>query len=264
IRDKIDMKYIISPPPLRAVAITNTFRHGFSRTATFPSAPPLTQLFHSFTGMHLQLLLCYKNYQFKEQRYLQTGQQRYLDYETSNYKSHIKWMHVLQSDLLFVYDQHATAEDDLDIIDSTPAFNSHEILAPKNDINEYIKVIKSAFDSMEDGVISPSAYDTAWVALIEDGNGPGGGPRFPSSLQWVVNHQLRDGSWGDPLMFSACDRIINTLACVIALSFWNMHPDKCKKGLEFVDKYVNKLKEEKDEHMTIGFEIIFPVLIELA
>lgn len=35
-------------------------------------------------------------------------------------------------------------------------------------------------------------------------------------------------------------------------------------GLEFVDKNLNKLKEEKDEHMTIGFEIIFPGLIELA
>ncbi|PWA50631.1 copalyl pyrophosphate synthase 1 [Artemisia annua] len=134
---------------------------------------------------------------------------------------------LLQSDLLFLYDQHATAEDDLDIIHTTPASNSEEILAPKNDISEYIKAIKSAFDSMEDGVISPSAYDTAWVALIKDVNGPGGGPQFPSSLQWVVNHQLRD-------------------------------------GLEFVDKNLTKLKEEKDEHMNIGFEIIFPGLIELA
>ncbi|KAF2325195.1 hypothetical protein GH714_025086 [Hevea brasiliensis] len=65
-----------------------------------------------------------------------------------------------------------------------------------NEIIKRIQSIKSMLDSMEDGEISISAYDTAWVALVEDVNGSGA-PQFPSSLQWISNNQLPDGSWGD-------------------------------------------------------------------
>lgn len=85
--------------------------------------------------------------------------------------------------------------------------------------------------SLDDGEISISAYDTAWVALVEDINGSGQ-PQFPSSLLWIYNNQLPDGSWGDTEIFSAHDRLINTLACVIALKTWNMCPEKCKKGVK--------------------------------
>lgn len=86
---------------------------------------------------------------------------------------------------------------------------------------------------MEDGEISVSAYDTAWVGLVPDVNGSGE-PQFPSSLVWIANNQLSDGSWGDTHIFSAHDRLINTLACVLALKSWNLHPDKCEKGLLFI------------------------------
>ena len=82
---------------------------------------------------------------------------------------------------------------------------------------------------MEDGEITISAYDTAWVALVEDVHGSGA-PQFPSSLEWIAKNQLPDGSWGDSELFSAHDRIINTLAGVVALKSWNMHPEKCEKG----------------------------------
>ncbi|KAJ6391997.1 hypothetical protein OIU77_025875 [Salix suchowensis] len=39
------------------------------------------------------------------------------------------------------------------------------------EINEHVKTIKAMLDMMEDGEISISAYDTAWVALVEDING---------------------------------------------------------------------------------------------
>lgn len=82
---------------------------------------------------------------------------------------------------------------------------------------------------MDDGEITISAYDTAWVALVGDMNEPGV-PQFPSSLQWIVNNQLSDGSWGDDKLFLAHDRILNTLACVIALKSWNVDPEKMEKG----------------------------------
>jgi len=98
-----------------------------------------------------------------------------------------------------------------------------------NEIKKRVDTIKSILGSMEDGEITVSAYDTAWVALIEDVHGTGV-PQFPSSLEWIAKNQHPDGSWGDKELFSAHDRIINTLACVIALKTWNMHPEKCEKG----------------------------------
>ncbi|KAJ4846430.1 (-)-kolavenyl diphosphate synthase tps28, chloroplastic [Turnera subulata] len=132
-----------------------------------------------------------------------------------------------------------------------------------NDIIEYVKSIKSMLGSMEDGEISISAYDTAWVALVEDLEG-NGTPQFPSSLRWIANNQLPDGSWGDGDIFEAHDRLINTLACVIALKSWNLHPDKCEKGMSFFKENLCKLEDENPEHMPIGFEVAFPSLLELA
>lgn len=84
--------------------------------------------------------------------------------------------------------------------------------------------------SMGDGEINISPYDTAWAAMVEAGGGGRRRPQFPSSLDWISKHQFPDGSWGDKT-FSIYDRILNTLACVVALRSWNMHPDKSDKGL---------------------------------
>ncbi|KAH7517222.1 hypothetical protein FEM48_Zijuj09G0039900 [Ziziphus jujuba var. spinosa] len=133
----------------------------------------------------------------------------------------------------------------------------------RNEIKERVESIKSKLASMDDGEISVSAYDTAWVALVEDIHGSGT-PQFPSSLQWIANNQLPDGSWGDCEIFSAHDRIINTLACVVALKSWNVHPDKCHKGMEFLKENISRLRNENTEHMPIGFEVAFPSLLEIA
>ena len=42
-----------------------------------------------------------------------------------------------------------------------------------------------------------------------------------SSFKWLIDNQLQDGSWGDPHMFLIREKIINTLACVLALKTWN-------------------------------------------
>ncbi|GMJ01143.1 GA REQUIRING 1, ARABIDOPSIS THALIANA ENT-COPALYL DIPHOSPHATE SYNTHETASE 1 [Hibiscus trionum] len=130
-------------------------------------------------------------------------------------------------------------------------------------IKEHVDNIKSMLGSMENGEISCSAYDTAWVALIEDVNGSGS-PQFPSTLEWIANNQLPDGSWGDDQIFVAHDRLINTLACVVALKTWNIHPDKYQKGISFFKENISKLENENAEHMPIGFEVAFPSLLEVA
>ncbi|KAL5860226.1 hypothetical protein ACOSQ4_001522 [Xanthoceras sorbifolium] len=136
-------------------------------------------------------------------------------------------------------------------------------IAKPSEIKERVETIKEILGSMGDGEISISAYDTAWVALVEDINGSGA-PQFPSSLEWIANNQLSDGSWGDDIIFFAHDRLINTLACVVALKTWNINQDKCEKGLSFIKENISKLENENDEHMPIGFEVAFPSLIEIA
>ena len=58
-----------------------------------------------------------------------------------------------------------------------------------------VNEIKAKLNFMEEGEISPSAYDTAWLAriLAIDGSRK---PQFPQMLKWVTDNQLRDGSWG--------------------------------------------------------------------
>lgn len=103
------------------------------------------------------------------------------------------------------------------------------VLDRSGEIKGFIERIKAMLSSFDDGDITISAYDTAWVALVKDVSGSGR-PQFPSSLEWIVNNQLPDGSWGDHLIFLAHDRLSSTLACIIALTSWNIHPSKCEKG----------------------------------
>ncbi|CAN6453670.1 unnamed protein product [Victoria cruziana] len=133
-------------------------------------------------------------------------------------------------------------------------------------VHRQIAIVRSMLRSMGDGEISVSAYDTAWVALVaeEEGKGRRRRPRFPSCLEWIAQNQLPDGSWGDSLMFSAHDRVINTLACVIALKTWNHSSYKWKQGLSFLRANMCKLGAENLEHMPIGFEVAFPSLLEIA
>ncbi|CAK9151075.1 unnamed protein product [Ilex paraguariensis] len=136
-------------------------------------------------------------------------------------------------------------------------------VSTSNKIKEHVDKIQSMLVSMGEGEISISAYDTAWVALVEDING-GGVPQFPNSLQWIANNQLPDGSWGESNIFSAYDRLISTLACVVALKSWNIHPNRIEKGLSFIKENICKLEDENAEEMLVGFEVGFPSLMEIA
>ncbi|MQM17237.1 hypothetical protein Taro_050205 [Colocasia esculenta] len=126
-----------------------------------------------------------------------------------------------------------------------------------------ISKIKAMLESIGDGEISISAYDTAWVALVPDIHGSHG-PQFPSSLQWIKENQLPDGSWGDRDFFISYDRLLNTLACVIALKTWSVCPDRCQRGITFLWGNIHRLQEEDEDHMPIGFEVAFPSLVEIA
>ena len=99
--------------------------------------------------------------------------------------------------------------------------------------------IRASLRSAAGGDLDISLYDTAWIALVRKLDG-GEGPEFPSCIDCIARNQLPDGSWGDEAFFVAQDRLINTLACVIALKTGNVHSDKCNKGTIFNSLYNNK------------------------
>nr|AEZ55684.1 copalyl diphosphate synthase 2 [Salvia miltiorrhiza] len=129
-------------------------------------------------------------------------------------------------------------------------------------IEDSIEYVKNLLMTSGDGRISVSPYDTSIVALIKDVKGRNA-PQFPSCLEWIAQHQMADGSWGDEF-FCIYDRIVNTLACVIALKSWNVHAHMIQKGVAYVNENVHKLKDGNLEHMTSGFEIVVPALVQRA
>jgi halimadienyl-diphosphate synthase len=109
--------------------------------------------------------------------------------------------------------------------------------------------------------ISRSAYDTAWVARLIDLDEPLG----MAALDWLRAHQLPDGSWGaeSPRYFH--DRLICTLAAMIALARCGQAEDhkrlqRAQLALEFV---AGGLSADPAGE-TVGFEMLVPTLLAEA
>ncbi len=105
----------------------------------------------------------------------------------------------------------------------------------------------------------PTVYDTAWLARIP-AEKDGAAPAFPRILDWIKQNQRADGSWGGEIEYIH-DRIISTLAAILALAEW---PDECAhkviaRGIEYIWQKVDRLE---NEHETIGFEVIIPTLLK--
>lgn len=79
--------------------------------------------------------------------------------------------------------------------------------------------------------LSVSSYDTAWVAMVPSMDSSKH-PCFPKCLNWVLENQQLDGSWGldptHPLLIK--DSLTSTLACVFALHKWNVGQRLVNKG----------------------------------
>ncbi len=120
-------------------------------------------------------------------------------------------------------------------------------------------------DSLRDllNIIGPgrmmsTAYDTAWVARLDD-------PIGMRALDWLREHQLPDGSWGaeSPKYFH--DRLICTLAAAIALAKSRNPRDEIRlqRARFALETVVSELANESVIE-TIGFEMIIPTLFREA
>ncbi|XP_042477570.1 ent-kaurene synthase TSP4, chloroplastic [Macadamia integrifolia] len=121
--------------------------------------------------------------------------------------------------------------------------------------------IKELFSKVE---LSVSSYDTAWVAMVPSPSSPQY-PYFPKCVTWLLENQLPDGSWGLPHSKSMLikDALSSTLACVLALKRWNAGEEHVKKGIHFIVSNFASATNEK-QHSPIGFDIIFPGMIDYA
>lgn len=126
---------------------------------------------------------------------------------------------------------------------------------------ELILRIKRMFSEIENIQTSASAYDTAWVAMVPSLDNSQQ-PQFPQCLSWIIDNQLLDGSWGIPHLIIK-DRLCHTLACVIALRKWNAGNQNVETGLSFLRENIEGIVHE-DEYTPIGFQIIFPAMLEEA
>ncbi|XVE53417.1 hypothetical protein DITRI_Ditri03aG0001100 [Diplodiscus trichospermus] len=121
--------------------------------------------------------------------------------------------------------------------------------------------IKKMFDHIE---LSVSSYDTAWVAMVPAPTSPHN-PCFPGCLNWLLDNQLFDGSWGpshrDPLLTK--DALSSTLACVLALRRWGVGEEHMIKGLRFIESNFASVSDE-NQYTPVGFDIIFSGMIEYA
>ena len=74
--------------------------------------------------------------------------------------------------------------------------------------------IEQLLSEMGTSRMSPSAYDVAWLARLNDVAPDISNP----ALSWLAENQLEDGSWGSRAPFYYHDRVISTLSAMIALA----------------------------------------------
>jgi halimadienyl-diphosphate synthase len=109
------------------------------------------------------------------------------------------------------------------------------------------------------GLMYPTAYDTAWMGRVPAENDLES-PAFPAALEWLRQSQRPDGSWGGELEYFH-DRIISTLAAILALKEWGNKEDQraIEEGMLYIWERADQLWKEYE---TIGFEVILPTLVE--
>ena len=97
-----------------------------------------------------------------------------------------------------------------------------------------IKTIKETMftDLDQYSLVSPSAYDTAWLAMIPNPHQPIK-PMFQDCLNWVLKNQNKQGFWGDCYGrgMMTIDCLVATLACIVALRRWNVGAEMINKGV---------------------------------
>jgi len=127
--------------------------------------------------------------------------------------------------------------------------------------------ISTLLQSIGPGKMSSTAYDTAWVARLGDIDAE----LSNHALEWLCENQLPDGSWGAAQPFYYHDRVISTLAAMIALTRRGRRiqdKNQIEKGLLALEKITSGVDKgglaAHPNGATVGFEMIVPTLVAEA
>ena len=123
-------------------------------------------------------------------------------------------------------------------------------------------LIEKLINEIGPGHMSSTAYDTAWTARLGeiDWN------LSTHSLAWLAENQLPDGSWGAREPFYHHDRVLCTLAAMIALSYRGrrghdkVQIENGKIALERIVGGATEGLQADPNGATVGFEMIAPTL----
>ncbi len=123
-------------------------------------------------------------------------------------------------------------------------------------------LITKLIDEIGPGHMGSTAYDTAWTARLGeiDWN------LSSRALAWLAENQLHDGSWGALAPMYYHDRVLCTLAAMIALSYRGRRgQDKIqiengKLALERIVSGATQGLQADPNGATVGFEMVAPTL----
>jgi len=126
--------------------------------------------------------------------------------------------------------------------------------------------IDKLIEEIGPGHMASTAYDTAWAARLGeiDWN------ISSHALQWLTENQLPDGSWGAKTPFYYHDRVICTLAAMIAITYRGRREEdreQIERGKLALERMVGGATQglQADPNgATVGFEMIAPTLAEEA
>ncbi|CAJ2648693.1 unnamed protein product [Trifolium pratense] len=120
------------------------------------------------------------------------------------------------------------------------------------------KIFSSNFDLYS--FVSPSTYDTAWLAMIPDSKYPSQ-PMFKNYLDWLIKNQKPEGFWGES---DTIECLPTTIVSMVALKKWNTGTSMVDKGRSFIHANADKLMNEVKEDCPRWLAIVLPSMIELA
>ncbi|XP_030467792.2 S-linalool synthase-like [Syzygium oleosum] len=117
--------------------------------------------------------------------------------------------------------------------------------------------------------LSPSPYDTAWLAMIPDRR-QHDRPMFEGCLNWVLHNQNEEGFWGDydhdeHQMSDGVECLASTLICMTVLKTWHVGSTLIEKGLKFIHENAELLlSRNKPRKFPRWITIIMPGMVDLA
>jgi halimadienyl-diphosphate synthase len=123
-------------------------------------------------------------------------------------------------------------------------------------------LIAKLVDEIGPGHMASTAYDTAWAARL----GEVDWDISSRSLSWLAENQLPDGSWGALAPMYYHDRVLCTLAAMIALTYRGrrghdkVQIDKGRQALEQIVGNATLGLQADPNGATVGFEMIAPTL----